>query len=229
MEREIEIVATPKWSKTKNCWQLNVQQNGIRKSFYCSKKGRVGKVEVLQKAKEWIKTITNDDGKYIDCKSEELINAYLDYQKKNKKEETYEKMECALRVWLKPAIGEKMMSKICDGDIQAILDSMCAEGRSRKTISNYRNYFSQFFVWCRGSGTHIMRCMMSRFPMRHERRARRYFSPSICRSSFASTPLKTEEKSNSTQTSMLTDSQYSQGSDRVNSGHFAGRTLPVAP
>ena len=43
-----------RWDEKKQSWKIDVQKNGIRKSFYCSKPGRAGKRECHDKADAWL-------------------------------------------------------------------------------------------------------------------------------------------------------------------------------
>lgn len=48
---------TAKWIESSGRWQINVQKDGIRKTFVSSKPGRTGQAEANRKADQWF-----DDG-----------------------------------------------------------------------------------------------------------------------------------------------------------------------
>ena len=55
---------TAKWNGTR--WRIDVQKDGIRKSFYSSKKGRNGQREANKKADEWLEEDLISDIKICD-------------------------------------------------------------------------------------------------------------------------------------------------------------------
>jgi len=44
------------WIESRNRWQINVQADGVRKTFISSKPGKKGKIEAERKADEWLET-----------------------------------------------------------------------------------------------------------------------------------------------------------------------------
>lgn len=45
---------TAQWVESRNRWQINVQKDGIRKTFTSSKPGRTGQREANAKADKWL-------------------------------------------------------------------------------------------------------------------------------------------------------------------------------
>ena len=45
---------TAKWVESAGRWQINVQQNGVRKTFTSAKPGRTGQREANAKADAWL-------------------------------------------------------------------------------------------------------------------------------------------------------------------------------
>ena len=63
---------TAKWMENQRRWQINVQKDGVRRSFTSSKPGRTGQREANAKADAWL-----DDGSTDS--SYRLSRLYVDY------------------------------------------------------------------------------------------------------------------------------------------------------
>lgn len=136
---------TAKWLENQNRWQVNVQKDGKRRSFYSSIPGRTGQREANAKADAWL-----DEG--IDPKGTKIKALYEQFQKESKETvgtSEYNHIESMGRVWILPNIGNKRVASLCDGDIQKILDKAAAMGRSRKTIQDINGIINKFLKWCR--------------------------------------------------------------------------------
>lgn len=136
---------TATWSEKYNRWQINVQKDGYRRSFYSSTPGRTGQREANRKADAWL-----DDG--ISPTGERVKAAYEVYQKECQdvmSTTEYNHVDSVGRVWIIPHIGSRKLTDLTDGDIQKMLDKAAALGRSKKTIQDINGITNKFLKWCR--------------------------------------------------------------------------------
>lgn len=136
---------TATWSEKYNRWQINVQKDGKRRSFYSSKPGRTGQREANAKADEWLDNGISPTGEWVEI-------LYREFQAESKAAVStteYKHIDSVGRVWIIPSIGRKKAVALCDGDIQKILDKAAALGRSKKTIQDINGIINKFLKWCR--------------------------------------------------------------------------------
>lgn len=136
---------TATWSEKYNRWQINVQKDGYRRSFYSSTPGRAGQREANAKADAWL------DSGIIGAASnvEKLFTEFAEANKLLSGSSAAAQIDYYKRVWIVPNIGRVKIANICDNDIQKLLDQMVAKGLSRKSVQNCKGILSKFFKWCR--------------------------------------------------------------------------------
>lgn len=136
---------TAVWSDKYNRWQINVQKDGYRRSFYSSTPGRAGQREANAKADAWL------DSGIIGAASnvEKLFTEFAEANKLLSGSSAAAQIDYYKRVWIVPNIGRVKIANICDNDIQKLLDQMVAKGLSRKSVQNCKGILSKFFKWCR--------------------------------------------------------------------------------
>lgn len=145
---------TAKWIESVGRWQINVQKNGVRKTFTSAKAGRTGQREANKKADLWLEENIGTDRIRVKAAWAKMLE-----QKKLISEEEYSKMESFGRVHLLPKLGEKTVGALTEQDMQSIIDYAyrhpqgrnAGETLSRKTLQNYANYCKQFAKFCRKS------------------------------------------------------------------------------
>ncbi len=133
------------WLDKYQRWQVNVQKEGERKSFYSFTPGRKGQREANAKADAWLDYGVNPSGERVSV-------LYTQFQVEGKEvlsTTEYRHIESIGRVWVIPNIGKKKAVDLCDGDIQKILDKAAAMGRSKKTIQDINGVINRFLKWCR--------------------------------------------------------------------------------
>lgn len=136
---------TATWMEKQKRWQIKVQKDGERRSFYSSKPGRTGQREANAKADAWL-----DDGiEGTRKRVAELFDEYVEELKQNTSESNWHKIESYGRVWLKPVIGHKKIENISEDDFQKIINAMHKKGLSKKTIQCFRATVCQFCKYCR--------------------------------------------------------------------------------
>lgn len=138
-------VNTAVWSEKQKRWRINVQKDGVRRTFYSSTPGRTGQREANAKADTWL-----DSG--IDPISERVWDVYQAFQEECRtvvSTTEYNHIDTIGRVWVEPYIGRRKVADLCDGDIQRVLDKAAAMGRSKKTIQDINGIINRFLKWCR--------------------------------------------------------------------------------
>lgn len=136
---------TAVWSEKYGYWKINVQKDGIRKSFYCSTPGRTGQREANKKADLWLDENINPTGERLEM----VYAAFLEEKKPLYSKTEYTHCESIGRCWLLPHLGKKKITALCDGDIQKMLDKAAADGKSKKYIQDINGVLNKFLKWCR--------------------------------------------------------------------------------
>ena len=136
---------TAVWSEKHQRWQINVQKDGKRRSFYSSTPGRAGQRGANAKADAWLDEGINPTGERVAA----LYEQFHDESVGTVGTAAIKQIETIGKVWIIPCIGRKKASDLCDGDIQKILDKAAAKGRSKKTIQDINGTINKFLKWCR--------------------------------------------------------------------------------
>lgn len=113
-------MATPKWNKKRQAWEIQAQHNGIRKVFRSSVPGQKGKREVIDKYDDWVE-FGGIDAKVTVAKCVEL---YLnDIEARLGRRDTYRKTELYARLYVIPALGRCKMNNLTVRDWQSVLNT----------------------------------------------------------------------------------------------------------
>jgi integrase len=137
---------TAVWMEKQNRWQINVQKDGVRRSFYSSTPGRNGQREANRKADQWL-----DDGvQSAHVRIKEILDEYLETKKATTSKSNYNKERYHIDSFIRPVVGNKKADAITDNDFQQILyqayrhknkDGETVE-LSKKTMQNIRSTMS---------------------------------------------------------------------------------------
>lgn len=136
---------TAKWITGRERWQINVQKDGERKTFSSAKPGRAGQRECNAKADAWLE----NDIVPTNSKIEYLYKSFQDDVEQTASTMTKKHITSIGRVWIIPYIGNIRIAKLCDQDIQYILDKAASMGRSKKTIQDINATINKFLKYCR--------------------------------------------------------------------------------
>ena len=147
-------VSEAKWIEGKKYWRVDVQKDGVRKSFYSTTPGRKGKVECHKKADEWLE----DDVRGSDTRVQVLMHEWVEHQKLTTSKSAWTQYEGYVRRYFIPAFGWKCMGKITEQDVQDLMDELAAHGLARKTLQNVRAAFNSFLKWSRKHKYTTLRC-----------------------------------------------------------------------
>ena len=137
---------TAKWMEKQQRWQINVQKDGVRKSFYSGTPGRTGQREANRKADLWL----DEDIKNQNAKVNQIYLEYLMLVKETTSERNYIPKEQRWRCHIEPIIGCRSVASLSDKDLQDVINKAHTKGHlSKKTIMNIRGDLTGFVKYCR--------------------------------------------------------------------------------
>ena len=136
---------TAVWMEKQKRWQIKVQKDGERRSFYSSKPGRTGQREANAKADAWLDEGIEGTKKRV----ADLFDEYVEELKQTTSESNWHKIESYGKIWIKPSVGFKKIENISENDFQKIMNEMHKKGLSKKTIQCFRATVAQFCKYCR--------------------------------------------------------------------------------
>ena len=139
---------TAVWSDKYGRWQINVQKDGKRRSFYSFKPGRTGQREANKKADDWLDKGVSSRRKTV----ADVWPEYLEQRQITTSESNWKPMESRWRTWIAPNLGRKKLEALTDQDLQHVLDLACAAGRSKKTLQNLYADLTGLLKFARKSG-----------------------------------------------------------------------------
>lgn len=136
---------TAKWMENQKRWQINVQKDGVRRSFTSSKPGRTGQREANAKADAWL-----DDGIEIKrYRVSDLYELYMeDIDTRTSKSNSIKERKIA-QLYVLPIIGKKNLQSLSDQDLQDVINAAVKKDLARKTISCIRASMMGFCKFCR--------------------------------------------------------------------------------
>ena len=139
---------TAQWVETVGRWQINVQKDGVRKTFTSAKPGRTGQKEANAKADKWL-----DDGIVnTKIKVKQAAQQYLDNLKISSSYGNWRNADSFFRIWILPNIGNTRLDCITEQACQNIINKAYAKGHlSKKSLSNIRATLMAFLKFCRKS------------------------------------------------------------------------------
>lgn len=137
------------WIEARNRWQINVQLDGVRKTFTSSTPGRKGKVAAEHKADAWLTSPASAEN----TRAEKLLQNYMDHLDATKDEGHARQYKCYVRLYIIPTIGAKRMSSLTLGDLQDVIDLAYARRNlAHKSLRNLRSCLLNWLKWCRMHG-----------------------------------------------------------------------------
>lgn len=151
---------TAVWLESKSMWRIQVQKDGVRKSFYSSKPGRTGQREANAKADAWLDGGIHDSSKRVyalyELWLEDLsLTCGTSYLVQCRKYGDY---------YILPVCGHLRIEDLSEGHLQTVLDKAYRKGclkkerqrtrtsqkpLSKKTLSTIRSIERSFVKWCR--------------------------------------------------------------------------------
>ena len=138
-------INTATWLPKYNRWQIKVQKDGVRKTFYCSIPGRKGMRECHRKADQWL----DENIVSSNLKVKELAAMYLEEKSLSVQTSRYKNIRGHLNKWIVPAIANKRIANLSEQDLQNILNDMYKQGKAKRTIQAVMETMSDFVKFAR--------------------------------------------------------------------------------
>lgn len=136
---------TAQWIESRNRWQINVQKDGIRKTFTSSTPGRTGQREANAKADAWL-----DDGiNNTKIKVRQAAEQYIESLKLSTSKSHWIKYECFFKNQINPYIGNVRVENINEQHLQDVIARSYGTGLAKKTLMNLRACLVAFIKYCR--------------------------------------------------------------------------------
>lgn len=137
--------STAYWEEKRSRWRIDVQKNGIRKTFYSSTTGRAGKRECHEKADAWL-----DEG-IIDTrrKVKDMAVLYMDDLKTTTSQSHWRQYQNYINNYICKAIGNVRMEDLTEQHFQSAINKAYQQGKSKKTLENMRACEKNFLKFCR--------------------------------------------------------------------------------
>ncbi|MBC3516051.1 tyrosine-type recombinase/integrase [Neobittarella massiliensis] len=141
------------WMEKQQRWQIKVQKDGQRRTFYSSNPSRRGKVEAERKADHWLEVGSCDENiRFGSLWSDFLAEVQLTTSLSN-----YKSHELYGRKWLLPRLTKKRVAAITLQDWQNCLLDAYVSGLAKKTIKNIRGSITAFYRYAFKRGVPIVR------------------------------------------------------------------------
>lgn len=139
-----------KWIESRSRWQINVQADGVRRTFTSATPGRKGKIEAERKADKWFSEMLIDEN----TRCEILLDKWLEKLKLSTSRSNWLPVQGRINKWIKPVIGTKRINRLTQNDLQAVIDNAYSVGGlAAKTLKNIRGDLMAFIKFCRGANT----------------------------------------------------------------------------
>jgi len=150
------------WQESRATWRIDVQKDGVRRTFYSSKPGRTGQREANRKADAWLDEGIHDSTSRID----ELWALYVENLSLTAGDSAIEQAEKIGRNYVLPVIGRTHIEDLTEGALQQVIDRSYKSGclrkgarhradpapLSRKTLQSIRAAEMSFCKWARRNG-----------------------------------------------------------------------------
>ena len=135
-----------KWIESRERWQINVQNDGKRRTFTSSTPGKKGKIEAEKKADKWLTENTQNEN----IRLEKLYSRFLEEVSRNKGTDTIKQHEKNGRLYILPIIGgHKKACKITQQNYQDCINAAYKKGLSKKTCQNIRGSLTVLYNYAK--------------------------------------------------------------------------------
>ncbi|WP_302826105.1 tyrosine-type recombinase/integrase [Anaerofustis stercorihominis] len=138
-------INTAKWSEKYQRWQINVQKDGVRRSFYSSVKGRNGQREANRKADNWLESSITNDNQTV----EKLSIQFIEYQSLRVGKSRQENIKSHFKLYINKLIGNKKIANLTEQDLQNVLDFMYKKGKGYSYIDEVKRTILPFMKFLR--------------------------------------------------------------------------------
>ena len=135
------------WLEKYRRWQINVQLDGVRRSFTSSMPGSKGKIKAEKAADKWLEGAVIGENSRVG----QLLDEYYEHVKATTTKANYRQIDNYVRNHIKPVIGSKQIGRLTENDLQLVIDRAYKSGLAWKTLCNIRACLSAFMKYCRKS------------------------------------------------------------------------------
>lgn len=169
------------WEEKRERWRVDVQKNGMRKTFYSSTPGRAGKRECHEKADAWL-----DEG-IIDTrrKVSDMALLYMDNLKVTTSKSHWRQYENYINNYICKIIGKVRMEDLTEQHFQSVINKAYQQGKSKKTLENMRACEKNFLKFCRKSKATTLLCEDITIPKGADKSEKVILQPEDIRKLFA--------------------------------------------
>ena len=122
------------WVESANRWQINVQVDGVRRTFTCATPGKRGKAAAERKADTWLENQTVGEN----TKCCVMLDKYVERLKVTTSKSNWHNAEIYVNARIRPVIGERRMSQLTEQHLQTCIDLAYADGLSARTLRNIK-------------------------------------------------------------------------------------------
>lgn len=136
------------WNEKRKHWKIQVQSDGVRKSFYSSTPGTAGKRECNAKADAFLRSGVAPTVRRVRAVADEWLET-LKPTREFQSSSNYKQYEYMMRKRILPIIGLKKVQEVSNGDIQRVIDAAAKDNLSKKTLQGIRGCIVAFFKYCR--------------------------------------------------------------------------------
>jgi integrase len=166
-------VNTAVWHEKHSRWQIKVQKDGVRKSFYSNTPGRTGQRECNKKADEWL----DEDKLPTRINVSKASGEYIDRLKLTTSLSHWGQYEYYFRKWINPKIGNVKLENLTEQNVQSVIDNGYAHKLSKKTLVNIRGCMTNFLLFCRKSNYTSFRPEFCTIPVSAPKKKKRILQP----------------------------------------------------
>lgn len=136
------------WNENEGRWRINVQKDGVRKTFYSSKPGRNGQREANAKADAWL----DDDIANSSMKVHAAYELFLNDLQQRTSKSNWQPISFRYKNHIAPVIGNQKISALTDQKLQEVINrAYSRSGLSKKSLGNLRTDMNAFLKFCRKS------------------------------------------------------------------------------
>jgi len=138
-------INTARWMVNQKRWQINVQKDGVRRTFYASTPGRTGQRECNAKADAWLDDNIVDEN----TKIHKIFEAYIKSLELTASSSALAKVRSIGKNWLLPYLGNIRISNLTEQHIQDVINRAYKKGLAKKSLQNIRFVILAFVKYCR--------------------------------------------------------------------------------
>jgi integrase len=136
---------TAVWMEKHNRWQIKVQKDNVRKTFYSFTPGKTGQREANAKADAWLDYSVAD----TKIKVSKTADEYLKQLEENASTSHYKQYSSYFRTWILPRMGNVRIENLNEKHFQDIINAAYSKGLSKKSLQNIRGCLQAWLKYCR--------------------------------------------------------------------------------